>query len=233
MEVYWHTSRIKVIVADKNEVYREGLARLLQSTPNIEVVSVCSTGLEVIECASKYQPDVILLDTELSNCGYMQAIRLINQRAPKINIIILTFSESERDFLSAVKMGITGYLSKDISLTNLVKMITLVKEADIVIFLRSVSKIITELETVHTGSIPRRSGGSDSLSTREKEVLTLVSKGFSNKDIAAKLFISENTVKVHMQKILDKLHAKNRQEAAAWAIAKGSILRNSSDVGTH
>ena len=120
--------KVKLLVTDKSEIFREGLVKLLECQSDIEVVSVCCTGLEAVESAHEHQPDVILIDAELSECSGIEAMQHIHERLPKTSIIVLTNSEANDDLLSAVKAGARAYISKDISVENLIKTITLVAE---------------------------------------------------------------------------------------------------------
>ena len=203
--------KIRLILADKEAVFREGLAKLLENEPDIEVVSVCSTGLEAVESTYKYRPDVILIDKELFIYNSVEAMQRILKRLPKTNIIVFTYSETEIDFFYAVRLGVKAYLSKDVSIQTLIKSITLVAEGGIVISSPMATSLLAEFKSLEEGKDAQKS--ITILSKREQEVLSLVARGFINRDIATTLFISENTVKVHLRNIMEKLHVHTRQQA--------------------
>ena len=113
-------TKLKLLLADESELFREGLAKLLEREPDIKVVCTCCTGLEAIERANEHQPDVILIDTELPECSGIEAMQRIHEGLPNTNIIVLTHSEADADLISAVKAGARAYISKDVSLEDLV-----------------------------------------------------------------------------------------------------------------
>lgn len=215
--------KIKLLLADKSEIFREGLAKLLERERSIELAGICRTGLEAVESTIKHKPDVVLMDSELSECSCDEAIRRIHQRLPTTSVIVLSNSEANTDFLVTVSAGARGYVSKNITVANLVKTITLVAEEQVIISPMKAARLLAELESLEVGKHRPNFTDFTSLSQREKEVLALVARGATNKEIAATLFISENTVKVHMRNIMGKLQSENRQQAANRAIEQGLL----------
>jgi DNA-binding NarL/FixJ family response regulator len=209
--------RTKILLVDDKEIFREGLARVLEEQGQIEVVSQCSNGRQAIEQANSTEPDVILMDTKISECGSIEATQRINESCPKAKVVMLTDSRNEEDLFSAIGSGATGYLAKDIKVVDLVKSIDLITKGDVVIS-PPVSAGLAGKVNLATAMEPKTS---DSLSEREKEILKLLSKGARNKEIARDLFISQNTVKVHLKNINEKLQVRNRQQAAAYAVQQG------------
>ena len=215
--------KIKVLVVDKRELFREGLAKILEREPNIELVSTCSTGLECIQKATELKPDVILLDTEILECDHIEATRCICELLPETGIIILTHSEEAHDIFPALKKGAKAYMTKDVKVEDLIGAIVRVNAGEVLISPPMATKLLEEfalLSEVKETAQPKYNAG---LTRREREVLTLVAKGTTNREIASILFITENTVKVHLSSILGKLHVQNRQQAAAMAIEKGIV----------
>ena len=210
-------------MADKGEIFREGLSKLLEHESRIEVVSVCCTGLEAVESAHEHQPDVILIDTELSECSGIEAMQRIHERLPKMNIIVLTCSEVNADFFSAVKAGARAYISKDISVENLIKTITLVAEGEVIVSPPMAERLLAEFNLLREHKDVAKLQDIPLLSKREHTVLSFVAQGFTNKEIATTLFISEHTVKVHLRNIMGKFHAHTRQQAVALAREKAAI----------
>jgi len=210
--------QVKVLLADGKEIFREGLARLLQEQEQIEVVSQCSNGKEAIKKAKESEPDVVLMDSSISDCGSKEAIQQINESSPGVKVAMLTDSRDEEELFSAIEAGATGYLLKDMKIGDLVESIDLIGKGEVVVppplagkLVRKVALKIKEAEV------------KDVLSQRETEILRLLAKGATNKEIAETLFITENTAKVHLKNILGKLQLRNRQQAAAYAVRQGLV----------
>ena len=207
----------RVLLADEKEIFREGLARVLEEQGQLEVVSQCSNGRQAIEQANNTEPDIILMDTKISECGSTEATQRINESCPKAKVVMLTDSKNEEDLFSAIGSGATGYLAKDIKVVDLVKSIDLIAKGDVVIS-PPVSGGLAGKVSLATATEPKIG---DSLSEREKEILKLLTKGARNSEIARELFISQNTVKVHLKNITEKLQVRNRQQAVAYAVQQG------------
>ena len=217
--------KIRLLLADKSPIFLEGLVKVMQGETKMEVVCTCCTGLEAIESADEHQPDVILINTELPECSGIEAMQRIHERLPKAGIIVLTNSEVDDDFISAVRAGARAYICKDISAENLVKVITLVADGEIIVSPPMAARILEELMLLGNYKDATKLEDCELLSKREQAVLSLVAQGFSNKTIATTLFISEHTVKVHLRNIMGRLHAHNRQQAVALARANDWLSR--------
>ena len=216
-------TKIKLLLAGKREIFCEGLVKLLECEPDMEVVCVCRTGLGVVERANEHQPDAILIDTELPECSGIETIQRIHERLPNTNIIVLTHSEVDTDLISAIKAGARAYISKDtISIENLIKTITLVAAGEVIVSPPMASRLLAEINLLGEDKGAAKAGGA-SLSKREQAVLSLVAQGFTNREIATSLFISEHTVKVHLRNIMGKFHAHTRQQAVALGREKAAI----------
>jgi len=216
-------TKIKLLLADKSEIFREGLAKLLEREPDIEVVCACRTGLEAIERANEHQPDVILIDTELPECSGIETMKRIHERLPNTNIIVFTHSEAGADLISAVKVGARAYISKDVSLEDLIKVIALVAEHEVIVSPPMASRLLAEISFLEEYKGAAKAGDVSLLSKREQTVLSLVAQGLTNREIATSLFISEHTVKVHLRNIMGKFHAHTRQQAVVLAREKVAI----------
>jgi len=210
--------QVKVLLADDKEIFREGLARLLQEQEQIEVVSQCSNGKEAIEKARESEPDVVLMDSNISDCGSKEATQQINESSPGVKVAMLTDSRDEEKLFSAIEDGATGYLLKDMRIVDLVESIDLIRKGEVVVPPSLAGKLVRKV-TVKTKEAEVKEG----LSEREIEILKLLVRGNTNKEIAEALFITENTVKVHMKNILGKLQLRNRQQAAAYAVKQGLV----------
>ena len=216
-------AKIRLVLVDKVEIFREGLAKLLESEADIEVVCTCRTGLEAVESAHKHQPDIILVDTELSECSGVEVVQRIHEELSKTNIIVFTHSETDDDLISAARAGAKAYLSKDIKIKTLIEAITFVAEGGVVVSPPMGARLLQEFNLLEEGKDPTKL--ITLLSKREQAVLSLVAQGFTNREIATTLVISENTVKVHLRNIMEKLHAHTRQQAVSLVGGKGLLPR--------
>ena len=216
-------TKVKLLLAEKSEIFCDGLVKLLEREPSIEIVCTCRTGLEAIESANEHQPNVILIDSELCECSGIEAMQRIHERLPNTNIIVLTCSKAHADLISAIKAGATAYISKDtISIENLIKTVTLVAAGEVIVFPPMAARLLAEINLLEEHKGAAKAGGV-SLSKREQAVLSLVAQGLTNREIATSLFISEHTVKVHLRNIMGKFHAHTRQQAVALAREKAAI----------
>lgn len=214
---------ITVLVVDDKELFRQGLSNLLKTRFEVQVVGEAANGFEALEQARRMQPEVILMDIEMPVCDGIRATALIKKELPRINIIALTLSENDRDLYTTIKAGATGYLLKDVTLDELVKGIQTVKRGEAVIFPSMAVKLLREFSQRFEPAEGAEGELSEipGLSEREREVLNLIAAGATNREIAQKLVIAENTAKVHVRNVLDKLHVRNRQQAAALAVKEG------------
>jgi len=222
-------AKIRLVLVDKVEIFREGLAKLLESEADIEVVCTCRTGLEAVESAHKHQPDIILVDTELPECSGVEVVQRIHEELSKTNIIVLTHSETDDDLISAARAGAKAYLSKDIKIKTFIEVITFVAEGGVVVSPPMAARLLQEFNFLEEGKEPTKL--ITLLSKREQTVLSLVAQGFTNREIADTLVICENTVKVHLRNIMEKLHAHTRQQAVSLAGGK-SLLPRVTQTGT-
>ena len=214
--------KMKLLLIDNYEVFRKGLANLLESEPNIDVVSTSSTASEVIEVVGKHKPDIVLIDPELFES--IDVVSRIQQVVPKVRIIVLTHSNASTDLLSAMSTGAAGYILKDSKYESLLKVITLVTEGKLVID-QSMARLVADVfkfiqDHMHILIKPEQV---TSLTDQEKAILALLAKDATNKEIASSLCVTDNTVKVHVRNIMHKLHARNRLEAAICAIQAGLV----------
>lgn len=213
---------MKLLLIDNYEVFRKGLANLLESEPNIDVVSTSATASEVTEAVREHKPDIVLVDPELY--GSMDVISRIQQVAPKARIIVLTHSNASADLLSAMSTGAAGYILKDSKYESLLKVLTLVTEGKLVID-QSMARLVADVfkfihDHMHIMIKPEQI---TSLTDQEKAIMALLAKDATNKEIATSLCVTDNTVKVHVRNIMRKLHVRNRLEAAICAIQTGLI----------
>ena len=211
--------RLRVLLADDKEIFREGLARLLEEQEYIEVVSQCANGKQAIKDVKETQPDVILIDSNISDCGSNEAAREIKKSSPQVRVAVLTDSENERKLFSAIESGATGYLQKDTKVENLVKSIDLIGKGEVVVSPPLAEKLVGKFASMRQKEAEEPTG----LTGREVEMVKLLPEGLTNKEMAETLFVTENTVKVHVKNILGKLQLRNRQQLAAYAVQQGLV----------
>jgi DNA-binding NarL/FixJ family response regulator len=207
---------IRVIVVDDQELFRRGLTMLMSAEPGLEVVGEAGDGATGIELATRVAPDVVLLDVRMPKKSGIEACLAIKEAVPASKILMLTVSDEESDLYEAVKSGANGYLLKDSSIEEVAQAIRVVADGQSLISPSMAVKLIDEFKLM---SQPDRSQVSTfRLTEREMEVLRLVAQGLNNKDIAKRLFISENTVKNHVRNLLEKLQLHSRMEAVLYAV---------------
>jgi len=209
--------QIKVLLVDDKEIFREGLARLLDEQEHIEVVCQCSNGNQAIEKVEEIKPHVVLMDTDISECSDIKAIRQMNESSPEVKVAMLTDSKREGDLFSAIEAGAMGYLLKDMKVGELIESIDLIEKGEVVISPPLAGKLVRKFTSMRA----KEAEAKDIPSERETEILKLLAKGATNKEIAETLFIAENTAKVHVRNLLEKLQLRNRQQAAAYAVQQG------------
>ncbi len=211
---------LKVMLVDDHVLFRKGLASLLDAQPNIKVIGEASNGLEAIEFAKVLHPDLIMMDINMPKCDGIQATRVIKQLLPQIKIVMLTASDDDQYLFEAIKIGAQGYLLKDLELYQLLDLLDSISKGEAILSSAMASKIFREMSR-GSQSGTKSEDEPDELTEREIEILKYVSRGLMNKEIAETLSISENTVKIHLRNILEKLHLKNRIQAAVYAVRQG------------
>jgi len=217
--------KIRVLLVDDHQLFRRGVRSILEEDDRIEVVGEAEDGLIALEKARETMPDVILMDINMPRCNGLEATKKIKTEMPYVKILTLTVSEAEESLFDAVKQGTQGYLLKNVDPEQLLDSVHKVARGEAVIPGYLAVKILSEFaKPEKVAEIP----AVEPLSQRELDVLRELSTGASNKEIAGKLFISENTVRNHIRNILDKLHLSNRVQAAAYAVRQGIVPEKNS-----
>jgi NarL family two-component system response regulator LiaR len=210
---------MRILLADDHALFRDGVASLLAAWGH-EVVGAAADGEEAVVLAEALRPDLLLMDVRMPGVGGVEATRRLASALPDMPIVMLTVSEDEADLFAAIKAGARGYLLKNLEAAQLRSMIDRVSRGEAAITPATAARIIAELNRPGPG--PARPDP-DRLTDRELDVLRLVTEGLRNKEIAARLSISENTVKFHLKNILEKLHAESRTAVAALAVREGLL----------
>jgi DNA-binding NarL/FixJ family response regulator len=215
-------SRLRILLVDDHILFREGIASLIASRPDMEVVGQAMDGMEAVTKARELHPDLILMDIRMPRCDGLEATRLIKKQWPEARIVMLTVSEEDEDLFEAIKSGAQGYLLKNLRPAALFELIEGVSRGETPISPALATKILNELVQLTQRQAPAPAPEMN-LTEREKQILQYVVQGSSNKEIASALCITEGTVKNHLHNILEKLHLHNRAQAAAYALREGLI----------
>ncbi|HEX2042025.1 MAG TPA: response regulator transcription factor [Acidimicrobiales bacterium] len=213
---------ITVVVADDHELFRRGMQTVLATEAGFQVLAQAADGEEAVTKVAELAPDVVLMDVRMPGIDGIEAARRIRQATPSTRVVMLTISDEEDDLYDAVRAGANGYLLKDASLQDVAAAVRAVARGESLISPSMASKLLAEFTAVTGGaeSPGEKEGdeGTPRLSPREIEVLKLVAQGRTNREVAAALHLSENTVKNHVANILDKLHLRSRLEAVMYAM---------------
>lgn len=225
---------VKLYVADDHSLFREGLVRIFELEEDIEVVGEGSDGEEAIEHVLKIIPEVVLMDINMPKITGVEATKRIKTECPQVKVIILSIHDDESYIFETIRAGASGYLLKDVEGKVLVDAIKHVASGGSFIHPRVTSKVLKEFTrlseeaengqvyTPPTIEIPHEVWD-HKLTTREKEILVLMAKGMSNRDVSDKLFISEKTVKNHVSNIFQKMQVRDRTQAVIEAIRNGWV----------
>ena len=214
------TNPIRLIIADDHPVVREGLAAILETQPDIDVLAEAADGAEAVKLAVELGPDVMLMDLQMPNLDGVEAIKQIKERAPATEIVVLTTYDSDEYIFRGIEAGARGYLLKGATKTELLGAIRAASRGEALLPPVVAGKLVERF----TKMAQRQTGdGEETLTERELEVLRLMAQGARNKEIAHDLSITERTAKAHVSSILGKLAASDRTEAVTVALRKGLI----------
>jgi len=211
----------RVLLADDHPLFREGVASLLRAR-GYQVVAEANDGMQALELAREHQPDLILMDINMPRLDGLAATRVLMTENPNAHVVILTISDSDENLFEAIKSGAQGYLLKNTETEAFFEMLDGVAQGEAPISRQLAGKILREFARQASDEQPEEP---KALSEREMQVLGLVAQGLINRDIAARISLSENTVKYHLKNILQKLHLKNRTQAVAYAMQSGLLKK--------
>jgi two-component system NarL family response regulator len=209
---------MKVLLADDHPLFLDGLKNLLTSK-GIEVIGTARDGLEAFEEARSLKPDLILMDVQMPQLNGLEATRLVKAELPDVKIVMLTMSEHDEDLFEAIRSGASGYLLKTEDTDKFFELLTGLMRGEAPLSPGLAGRILNEFARRQApgGSTSETASQEPPLTPRQIEVLTLVSQGLTYKEVGAKLFLAEPTIKYHMGEIIERLHVKNRREAIEYA----------------
>lgn len=215
------SARVRVLVVDSNELFRRGLAALLDTLEDVSVLGSAATAAEAAGVLAIGEPHVALIDVSLVQDSGIDLCERLKAQVPDLKVVMLTASESGADLYESVRAGASGYLLKSSSFDEVTEAIRAVVRGQSMISPVMASKLLDEFK--QATSPDQAASRRRRLSDRELEVLRLVARGLNNRDVAKALTISENTVKNHMRSILDKLKLRSRTEAAMYAVRENLV----------
>ncbi|MBO4255405.1 response regulator [Streptomyces griseorubiginosus] len=204
---------VTLLIVDDHPVVRDGLRGMFESAPGFTVLGEASGGVEAVDRAAELDPDVVLMDLRMPGGGGVDAIRELTRRGSRAKVLVLTTYDTDSDTLPAIEAGATGYLLKDAPRDELFSAVRAAADGRTVLSPAVASRLVSAV----------RAPGNEPLSTREREVLALVARGTSNREIARELFISEATVKTHLTHLYAKLGVSDRAAAVATAYQRGIL----------
>jgi DNA-binding NarL/FixJ family response regulator len=211
------TPPIRVIVADDQAAVREGLVIMLDLLDDVEVVGQAADGEEAVRLVAEQTPDVVLMDLRMPRCDGVAATARIRSAFPGTNVVVLTTYADDEDILAALRAGALGYLTKDAGRTQIAHAVRSAAAGQSVLAREVQQKLVAAASSSSSGALP------DGLTAREVEVLRLIAAGLANREIAARLFVTEATVKSHINRLFAKTGVSHRAQAVQYAYRHGLI----------
>ena len=213
---------IRILLVDDHKLFRRGLTALLRAEPDFEVVGEAGDGVEGIKQAAALKPDVMLLDLHMPGITGVDALAGIHELSPRTRVLMLTVSEDGADLVAALRGGACGYLLKNIDGEFLTASIRRAASGESVVCAELTGKLVAGVRD--NGATPE-TGGLPALSPRERDIVSHIAAGASNKEIARALGVAESTVKIHVQHVMRKLKLSGRVQIAVFAAANGAVVR--------
>jgi DNA-binding NarL/FixJ family response regulator len=207
------SATIRLLIVDDHPIFRDGLRGIFADEPAFAVVGEAANGAEAVALVERLGVDVVLMDLRMPEMGGVEAIRRLAQAAPAVRILVLTTFDTDSDVLPAIEAGATGYLLKDAPREELLRAVRAAARGEAVLSPSVAVRLMGQL----------RKPASDPLSQREREVLRLIAVGATNREVAARLFVSEATIKTHLLHIYEKLGVRDRAAAVGEAYKRGLL----------
>jgi len=213
---------IRVLIADDQTVVREGLATLLAAMEGVEVVGSARDGEEAVSLAALRRPDVVLMDLRMPRCDGVEATRRLTAEQPEVRVVVLTTYADDASVFAALQAGARGYLTKDAGAGEIAQAIRTVHAGEALLDPSVQRRLLESLRAPAATVAPEPPGPlPDGLTQREAEVLALIAGGISNQEIAARLHVSETTVKTHINNLFSKTGVRDRAQAVRYAYGHG------------
>lgn len=219
-------AKLSVLLADDHQLFREGLAGILNAQPDFTVAGEASDGLEAVVKSRQLQPDLVIMDISMPRMDGVEAARQIKQEQPEAIVVMLTVRDEDEKLFEAIKSGAQGYLLKTIRSRDLLAMLRAAARGEAALTPQLGGRMLEEFRRLSKAT-PQTEEEIPALTPREQDVLALVAQGATDKEIAGELVISIHTAKSHMRNILAKLHLCHRYEAAQYALRQGIITPDS------
>jgi two-component system nitrate/nitrite response regulator NarL len=216
-----NAEQCRVLLVDNHPLFRRGVAQLIASQPDFEVVGEAVSAEEGVVLATALKPDLVLMDLNMPGGSGLDALKQIKDAGVDTQVIMLTVSDAEQDFIKAVRAGAEGYLLKDSEPEEILEKLRQAARGESV-FTESLMNVLLGAMRDGSRATPANDVG---LTARERQILRLIATGRSNKKIARELNISDGTVKVHVKNLLRKLNLQSRLEAAIWALSASGQSR--------
>lgn len=204
---------IRLLIVDDHPIVRDGLRGIFAAEPDVAVVGEAGNGADAIARAATLRADVVLMDLRMPEMGGVEAIRRLRQAMLTVRVLVLTTFDSDSDVLPAIEAGATGYLLKDAPRDELIRAVRAARKGEAVLSPSVAGRLLGQV----------RAPATDALSQREREVLTLIAAGATNREAAARLFVSEATIKTHLLHIYEKLGVRDRAAAVGEAYRRGLL----------
>ena len=214
--------RWRLLLVDDHALFREGLAGLFAYQDDFVLVGEAGDAAGALSQTAALQPDIVLMDIDMPGEDGIAATRRLKAEFPEVTVVMLTVHDATNKLLEAIKAGAQGYLVKNIRSAELLEQLRGLRRGEAAITRRMAARILEEFQRGQVAAGVKGESSQD-LTARELEVLELVSDRLSNKEIAARLVISEHTVKNHLKNILSKLHLRSRRQAADYGLARGWV----------
>ncbi len=212
--------RSRILLSDDHDLFREGLAGLLNAQSDLEVVGQAGDGLEALTLARDLKPDLIVMDINMPICDGLEATRLIRSEWAEARIVMLTVHDEDEKLFGAIAAGAQGYMLKSLSAQDFLQGVRAALNGEAVLPPKLATHLLIEFARLASRSDQAAAGEVAGLTLREQEVLDLIATGATDKEIAERLSLSLHTVKSHVRNILSKTHALNRRQAARLVKAK-------------
>lgn len=208
-----------MLIGDDHTIVRSGVRLLLEAEADIDVVGEAGNGLEVLALAESLSPDVIIMDIAMPEMDGLEATRRIKAQMPQINVLVLTMHRSDEYFYEMLRAGASGYVLKGARTSELINAVRVVSRGEVFLYPTMAQRLVQDYFSLKGNNIDQ----DVSLSPREKEILQFIAEGYSNKEIAEKLVISQSTVHTHRSNLLTKLGLNSRHELVQYARERGLI----------